>query len=145
MTTTIFANGNIRNYQIALTISHTLGLVLSFIVLKLGFVPYSIVLVSILVQIIILFVRLFFSAKVCPIGLRRFASTVIVPITIATLLSIIIPFIFARSFNLNIWLTLVVCGVDALWVALVVFIVGLNRAEKNFVLSVIRKVLHKQK
>ncbi len=144
MTTTIFANGRIKNYQIALTVSNSLGLVLSFVVLKLGFVPYSIVLVSIIVQIVILFIRLFYSSRVCPIGFKHFITTVLVPVACVTLLSGIVPSLIAHFFTFNIWFTLVICGIDVFWVASIVFIVGLNKSEKVFIKSFMEKLLHKQ-
>jgi len=141
MTTTIFAQGEIRNYQITLTITHTLGLVLSFLVLKFGFLPYSIAIVSNIVQVIILLVRLHFCSKVCPIGLRRFAKTVLLPVFIATILAALLPMIFARLWNLNIWLTLLVCGVDLVWVAIIVYLIGLDKVEKVFVNNIVKKLI----
>ena len=144
LTTTIFANGKIRDYQIALAFSNLLGLVLSFVVLKLGFVPYSIVIVSILIQLIILFVRLFFCSRISPIGLSRFFSSVILPILIASMLSLSLPSLMAYLWQFNIWLTLLVCGLDVIWVVLIVYLVGLNRGEKDFVKTMVMKVLQKQ-
>lgn len=143
MSTTIFANGNIRNYQISLMAANIIGLILSFIALKMGLAPYSTALVSVIVQLIILVLRFYYCHKVCPIGIMYFLKTVIVPLIIVSTLSLVIPLVLYR-FDFNIWETLGICFIDLTWIACIVYFLGLNKTEKLFVNDIVSKLITKQ-
>lgn len=131
LTTSVFAHGKIRNFQITTAVVQIIGLFLSFIVLKMGFVPYSIAIVSIIVQVIIFFVRLYFNSKICPIGLKRFFLSIVLPILITTVFSLVLPAVmYIICSNHSIWVALALCAIDALWVLFVVFYIGFSKEER---------------
>lgn len=145
LTTTVYAHGDIKKYNISIALTHTVGLIMSFVVLKIGLAPYSIAVVSVFVQIFILIIRLYYSSRICPIGLIHFFKDVIVPIAVVSLLSLILPIvIYIMSSGFNFWETVGICIVEVLWVAGITYVIGLNKNEKQFVLTTIRKTLHKE-
>lgn len=142
--TSVFAQGKIRNYQISLAIAQILGLILSFIVLKQGYVPYSIAIVSIMVQVIMFFVRLYYNNKVSHIGVKQFFTNIVLPVLIVTPLSLVLP-AFLTRFGSNIWLSLTMCAIDACWVMIIVFFVGFSKMERKIIKGIITNKLNRGK
>ncbi len=145
LTTTIYAHGKIRNYQLAIATIHLLVLITSFIVLRKGFAPYSIVIVGACYQVIILLVCMYHNFRLSGIGVWEFTRTVIIPAIFTTLLSVSLPLIIMwMNFDTNFWLSLLLCCIEAVWTAGMVFLVGLDKGERLFLKSVINKKMPKK-
>ena len=143
ITTSIFAHGQIRNYQIALCVVFFIGLLLSFLALKMGLPPYSVSGVSIIVQIMMLLVRLYYAKKMVKLRLREYFSNVLLPVGIVTVVSLTIPFVLHIVDKNNLWMTFLYCIADMLWGVVIVYLLGLNRTEKRFVSQTIENLKHK--
>lgn len=142
LTTTIYAHGKIRNYQLAIASIHLLVLITSFIVLRKGFAPYSIVIVGVCYQVVILAVCMYHNFKLSKIRVSDFFRTVMAPIFFVTVLSVVLPIsILWMDFDLNFWMSLLVCGVEMVWTFGILFLVGLNKGEKTFLNSIIKNRL----
>lgn len=140
LATTIYAEGRIRNFQIATTICHIFGFILSFLFLYFGLAPYSVAFAAIVSQVIVLIVRFHFCSKILPFDKPLFVRTVIIPIIVVFLLSMSWPLYFS-IYELNIGQTIFVCSVEALWVVVLVYVFGLNKEEKIIVNQTIENVL----
>lgn len=142
LTTTIFANGNIKNYQISLMIIHSTDLLISMIVLKMGFVPYSIAIVNVFIQVVFLIIRFVFASKVSNINFSSFFNQVILPVCSTTILAMILPILFLYNSN-NTYHTFVICIIDMIWVILIIYLAGLNKNEKLMINSKILQIIKK--
>lgn len=136
--TSILASGNIKYYQITLGVTFALGLALIYIILRLEMPPYSVSIVAILIQIVLLVVRLYFCKKYVDISIRRFMNDVILPISLCTILSIIISSTLNLLSNGSI-ASLVSLIIEVIAILGVVILVGISRNERDFMLSIVLK------
>lgn len=132
----IMATGNIKQYEIAHTVIFISGLLLSFVFLKLGFLPFFVAVSGILVQILILVARLFFCIKETNYSFQSFLTEVIKPVIIVTLPSFIIPFLLSLFINKQ---SLVLAGLDVLICITVIYLCGLTSMERGLIKEYIVK------
>jgi hypothetical protein len=133
--TSIAANGNIKGLQILIAVVFVIQLFASFFALRAGWPPY-IVSVFILVSHTIHYVfYIYFCKKLCKLELCEYFKQVLLPLIPICILAPILPFYLQRYSN-NIWLTLGLFVVDVLWVLLFVWLIGINKEEKQYLRAV---------
>ena len=140
--TGLLAEGNIRVYEISLVVLNVSNVVLSYFALKHGYAPGSVYVISILVEVGIIVARVWLSGKAYGLSVKRYCSDVLGN---ALLVSVV-----AGSFAW--WVQLSIVHIFARFVALVlmtlaftgltVYMLGLTRGERNFLLAIMRKRLH---
>lgn len=139
LTSTIYAHGKIRNYQLAIATIHLFVLITSFLVLRKGFAPYSVVVVGVCYQVVIMLVSMYHNFKLTNIKISSFSRMVILPTIFTTFISIILPSgILWMNFEQNFLISLLVCGVEAAWTAGIVYMVGLEKGEKEYLKSIVK-------
>lgn len=135
----VLATGRIKLFQIVTSIVYLCDLIILYALFKMGLPPATAMWVKVSIMIMVLFVRLYFAKKEIPvINLRSFAQKVIVPLSLMSLLSIIIALSLMSYFKvlfLRIALTIVIILVN---VASMWFFV-LTRSERVAVLKIINK------
>lgn len=89
ITSAIRAVGKIRSFQVTETMVVILAIPLSYAVFKMGYPPYSIFLVNILIGVFAIIVRFYFGKKVAGINIGHFFKNGILPVFLPLLLSII--------------------------------------------------------
>lgn len=144
LTTGLFAEGNIRVYQIVIAVLNLSNILLSYWCLKYGFTPEYVYVVSIAVEIGIMSCRIYFSAKSFSLSVKRYCTEVIGKALIVALVAgtftYLIRFSISNLFVNFILVTLCVM----LFSAVIIYMLGLTRGERTFVLSTVRnKILHK--
>ena len=139
--TSIFANGNIKGLQISIAIVFLIQLLASFFALKAGWPPY-IVSVFILISHSIHYIcYLYFCKRLCHLELEIYFKRVILPLIPICLLATIVPF-FLQRYSTGILWALGLIVLDALWIAVWVWFIGLDKIEKSFIKSTIMKLIH---
>jgi hypothetical protein len=86
--TAISAVGKIRMASIVETGLILLALLISFIAFKLGYPPYSIFVINIIISLFIFIAKLYFGKIVAGLGIRAFFKNALVPVFLPILLSI---------------------------------------------------------
>ena len=131
------ATGNIRNYQIVLGSLLLTIVPLSYIFLKLGYNPTSVLYVHLFVTLVTLFVRLYFAKKLNGIDIKKYFNNVIIKSFVAVFPAfIIICLLHYYLFeNLNAFARLGMTVLYMIILASTFLIWGLNASERNFVLS----------
>ena len=131
------ATGNIRYYQIVLGSLLLTIVPLSYIFLKLGYNPTSVLYVHLFVTLVTLFVRLYFAKKLNGIDIKKYFNNVIIKSFVAVFPAfIIICLLHYYLFeNLNAFARLGMTVVYMMILASTFLIWGLNASERNFVLS----------
>jgi Na+-driven multidrug efflux pump len=143
ITTAIRTVGKIRNYQIIETIILLLNIPIYYVVLSIGFPPYSIYLASIVVSLAGAFNRLYFGKKIAEINIKRFfkngISPVLVPIFLATIFALAVHLYFPESiFRLFITtFTCIVTGTTIFW------LFGLKKEETKILKQIINTMFLK--
>ena len=95
MSTGLLATGNIKWYQICVGGLNLLNLPASYVLLKLGFPPESVLVVAILVSQLALFMRLVFLRKLLGFSITDFLSSVYFKFIAVTILAAIFPLVLS--------------------------------------------------
>lgn len=138
----VFANGRIRNLQIASCILYILKLIFAFIVFYYGTVPYIVSISTMVSHLILLFIYMYYSKKCSNVDLSVFFHKVLVPISLVFVTSSIIPFILYHYCSyFNFIYTVLICFVEMVWVCLMILFFGLTKGERDFLLDFVNKKL----
>lgn len=130
----VYANGNIRDLQIGLSIVFVIQLVASFLLLKYGWPPYIVSINILISHTIHYIIYLFFCRRHCELDVKSYLLKVILPLLPIFVLSPILPYIMQR-FAIGLWRSLLVIVADTIWVIFLIWLLGLDRTEKGFVRS----------
>lgn len=134
--TSISANGNIKGLQISIAVVFVIQLFASFFALRAGWPPY-IVSVFILVSHTIHYVfYIYFCKKLCNLDLGDYFKQVLLPLIPICVVAPILPF-FLQRFSTGIWWALGLCVIDVLWVLLFVWLIGMNKEERLYILTMV--------
>lgn len=126
------AYGEIRKYQICVSLFLFLNFPLSYFFLSIGASPLSTMTVNIVIQFLLILVRLYFAKKMISLSIFDFVKKVLFPIIRVTLISIMFPLAcisFIENENL---MYLSIFIVSLFFTAITVWIVGLEASEKVF-------------
>jgi len=138
MVTGMQATGNIKVFQIVIAAIMLCDLPLAYLLLNLGFEPYIVVYVAIGTAFVGLVARLFLLDKEIHIGFSNFFIHIICK-NILLFVAMILPlFMLNKIFNETFISLIIITLISALWIALIVFVLGLEKGEKLMVISKIK-------
>lgn len=135
------ATGKIRNYQIVVGGLQLLNLPISYIVLKLGGVPETILYVAIILSLCCLCARLYMLRFSISLNVSTYVRSVIVNVSIVTVLSSIIPYILKFFLKESLISFLVITIVCFICTSFVILYVGCKKEERKFVYAKVKKVI----
>ena len=145
-TTNLFATvakayGNIRNYQIIISIILFMNFPLSYFLLRMGAVPEATILVAIGVQLATIVARIALTKKMIDFSVREFATKTILPVVFVAALGCIVPLIIvhcqSESFLRFVLNTLAMDSV----LIFIILTIGLQKSEKDMLLVYATKIL----
>ena len=139
--TSISASGDIKNYQISAAIIFLLGLVVVYIVSSLSPYPYYVSVVAIFIQVLLFISRFLFARKHLNISIIEFSNEVLRPIVIVTSAAVILPLLLKHYIAENSLLIITGIIADVLYIGLLIFLLGMSRAERQFVIELTKKLL----
>ena len=136
--TTAQATGDIKMYQILISIVTILNLPLSYLILKMGAAPVSVFVISFCTSFICIFVRLFCIKRlICSFPILKYVKNVLGNIFVVSFVSAIIP-LFLYIFLPNIfWTNMLICGISLISTFLSIFFFGLTLDERVKIKSVL--------
>jgi O-antigen/teichoic acid export membrane protein len=138
------AIGDIKKYQIVISSVLLLNLPLSYLFLKVGLPPYSILWVGIVLCVAALIVRLVFLKKLIAFPLVLFSKEVLLRIVLVTVVSLPLPIlvhIFTTGYE-GMVLNIIVCFIS---VGSAVFVLGLKSEERTMVKGKAMELINKGK
>lgn len=141
--TYIKATGNVKWYMIIQGGFYLLALPVIYIFLKLGYSPVSSIVILVIFTFWGTFLRLFVVRRVAKgFSIRFFVEKVLLPATIVGGLSAGLCFGFSILFPTTTVLGLVINTiVMVLMTAAVVWLIGINKGEKAYIINLVKKVL----
>ena len=141
--TSIQATGKIKGYQIVTGSIILLNLPVSYIFLKFGMPPQSVMYVSIVITTLAHISRIYFMNNLLKMKVMNYVKQVILPIIAVTALAFVLPVIYSYCFNPSFWRIVGVCGVTLVASTIIILYIGLTKSERNglkeFVLKKIRR------
>ena len=145
--TTMQATGNIKWYQIITSICLLLNIPITYICFKIGYAPYFVMIVQIIITIITLIIRVIFSHMMASLNWKLYIEYTIKPIIAVTIATT--PIIVLIVLSTASWIRLaasITIGTVAILTA--VWLTGLNVKEriyiKNYLKNLFYKIKHKR-
>lgn len=139
MITALMATGNIKWYQIVVGGILLLNIPISYILLHNGLSITTPLIVSVLLILLADVIRVIFCKYQIGLSLKLYTQLVIVPITIVTLLSLLLPL------GLNMYMQegwrrlLFTCFISVIMATGVIYTLGLTVSERKFIMSLLRQ------
>lgn len=127
----VWATGHIRNYQIIVSVILMLNFPLSYLVLRMGASPLATVWVAIIIQVVLIFVRLYLACRKVNIKINDYLKNVFWVDLRVTLLAVIIPVSLNMCLTTSLWNVVLVCLVSCISVLGAVYSIGLSKKEKK--------------
>ena len=136
------ASGNIRNYQLAISVIFVFNFILTYIAFKIGMPAYSAFIISIILAIVGLFVRIFILKRDNCFPAKQYFVEVILPLIPISMFSIIIPITLKYYITISFMSFLLNCLIGLLGTVLVIWFLGLDKQERNFIVNKLKRGIH---
>lgn len=135
------ATGKVKKYQIVAGGVLLCNFPITYIVLKLGFNPYSAFIVAIIISVIGVLARLMILRQLLHLNIWVFIRNVYIKGAIVAALTIILPFICYYNMPSSFFRFLAVVIVSIIMLIAMIWIVGLSIEERSFVKSRVKPIM----
>jgi hypothetical protein len=140
--TAITATGQIRNYQIAISLSFTLDLIIAYLLLKAQVHPAVVFGSRILTRgLINMVIGLYYTRSLITFDIKRYTLQALVPIMFVLLITIPVNYGLRYYFD-ALPLLLVSTAVDCILIIVLGYLIVLNSSERTAVKNTIKQKLH---
>lgn len=143
--TAMLATGKIRNYQIIVGGLQMMNLPLSYILLRNGCIPETVLIVAICISQCCLAARLYMLRGMIGLSVREYMCKVYFNVLAVTILSAIIPIISSYYLSETFINFFVICVISVICTFIVIYFVGCNRKERQLISSKITVIKNKFK
>lgn len=138
--TAMLATGKIKNYQIIVGGLQILNLPISYILLRLGFIPETVLIVAICISQCCLAARLYLLRGLIGLSSRKYLRHVYLNVIIVTCIASLIPVLTSNMLDETFLSFIVITIVSLLCTALTEFFIGCNQLERKFVVEKIKQI-----
>jgi FlaA1/EpsC-like NDP-sugar epimerase len=136
--TVAMATGRIKGYEIVIGIIGLLNIIISYLLLKIGFGFYSVFVLNIIVEIVLLTARLLIIKQLVYYSSKYFIMEVLIPILITTLAASLFSF-FLIKFIPDYPYQNVIYFLSVIFITLLsIAIFGLNKSDYNQIKKIFR-------
>jgi len=135
------ATGKIKMYQAVIGTLLLLILPISYVFLKLGYKPEVTLYITIGIEVLALIFRFYFLKRLMGFPVLSFVKEVILKNLLIVLLSLTVTLFIRNIMDENIFRLIIVFFVSLIWNAYVIYLIGLSRSEKEFILKKIHIIL----
>ena len=143
--TAMLATGNIRNYQIVVGGLQMMNLPISYVLLRYGCIPETVLVVAICISQCCLGARLYMLREMIGLSAREYMCKVYINVLIVTILSAIIPCISSYYLNETFINFIMICVISIICTFTVIYTIGCNSKERQFILSKVTEIKDKFK
>ena len=142
--TAMLATGKIRNYQLVVGGFQMMNLPISYVFLRLGAIPETVLIVAIAISQLCLAARLYMLRGMIGLKARDFIKKVYLNVIIVTVLSSILPFVLSYILDENFISFVLLCIVTLVSTLLIEFYVGCTLKERQFVITKVKTLIKKK-
>lgn len=140
MVTLMLATGNIRNYQLIVGGCQMLNFPLAYALLRLGYIPESTVILAIVIAIGCLVLRLIMLKRMINFPVKCFIREVLFKILIVAIFASVVPYAIVIFMEENFFRLLISFISSIIFTAIIIYILGCKREERDFIKSKIRTI-----
>lgn len=141
--TATLATGKIRNYQLTVGGIQLLNLPLSYLFLKIGYIPETVLIIAIIISQICLATRLYKLNKLITIRVKEYLKKVYLNVITVSIISALVPFTiksYIPETFLNVVLLCILCVICTLTT---IFYIGCNNKERSLLTLKLQQVYSK--
>lgn len=133
--TAMLATGKIRNYQIIVGGLQMMNLPISYLFLRLGFFPESVIIVAICISQCCLVARLILLRGMIGISIRNYLQKVYLNIITVSIAAFILPFISTQYMEKSFISFIVISLIAVICTIISIYFIGCNHQERLFILQ----------
>lgn len=137
------ATGKLRNYQLAVGGMLLMNFPLSYLCLKKGFPPESVLVIAMGVAVCCLFLRLLFLRKMVGLSIRRYLFDVCGNILIVTIASCLFPALIILQLSDGVLRFFLICITSVVSTAMSIYWIGCTSNERSFIRDKAFKIIRK--
>lgn len=138
--TAMMATGKIKRYQVLVTIYGCLVFPLSWIAYKMGMPAYTTYIIFAFIYFTLNAIRLMELKRVMNFPIMTFVNSVLWRILLVALVAFTLPYAVHSFIDNNIVRLITVCVVGVAWTAVVSFLLGLDKHERQFFMQKAREI-----
>lgn len=139
----MLATGKIRNYQLIVGGFQMMNLPISYILLKYGAIPETVLIVAIVISQLCLASRLYMLRGMIKLPIKAFLKRVYFNVIAVSIIASIPPLFLSLKMGESLINFVVLSIVSVIITLLVVFYVGCNRAEREFTITKLKQIISK--
>lgn len=139
----IQATGNIKNYQIMMSLLIIANIPFIYICLKTGMPVWTVWGVRIIIDIITFIVRCIYLKEKIHLPLKKYTEDVLWPVFLSTILILPLPIIFEQTVDNKYVNFIGSMTVSLICTALITFYIGLKRSEREKIVAILKKRINK--
>ena len=143
--TSMHASGKVRDYQIVVGGLSLLTLPFAYVLLKMGYSPTSALVASLIISIACLIARVALLSKSIDFPAISFLLNVALKMFILTIASYIIPLALYNITAVNWWTFILVCLVSFVSGVIFSYCLGIEKHERDVIVSKVKEKLHRAK
>lgn len=143
LVTAMLATGKIRNYQIVVGGLQMMNLPISYILLRYGCIPETVLIVAICISQCCLASRLYMLRGMIGLSIRKYMSKVYLNVLAVTFLSAIIPCISSYYLSETFINFILICTISVVCTFTVIYFIGCSRKERQFINEKVNKIINK--
>lgn len=139
----VYAQNNIKKYQIVISIIYSMNLFCSWFILFFGILPYNVITVRIVIFIVLLMVRLYYVGVLFPsFDKWQWFRKVVINGLIIILLSIIPTYFVYKYIEVQLFVNIIITTVVSLLFTIpLIYFIGLNNNERKIIISIVNRRL----
>ena len=136
--TAICATGNIRNYQLVVGLITIANVPVCYALLYIGLDPVWVYVASLIMYVITFVIRILFIRSNVHIPVRILCLTILLRLVPISLLSFMAGYVLSKGINTSTWGGLIVFVAVTCTISLIlIYVIGLHKSERQFVLNFI--------
>ena len=141
--TAMLATGNIRNYQLIVGGLQMMNLPVSYICLKMGAIPETVIIIAIFISQCCLAARLLLLKKMIGLDIKKYLRKVYFNVIIVSLVACVVPCLLYHQLGFG-FVHFMINGVTCLLsTAFSIYFIGCNTSERKFIINKILSFKHK--
>ena len=138
----INASGNIKLYEIWLSVILILNIPFAILVLRLGWPPYWVLIVRVILNLITAMIRCIHVKIQLRFPIRNYLKNVVSRALLVSLSAILVWYVIPHEWaRQSFWAFLLFCLISVVFISIIVFAIGIGKSERAVVLAYIQRFL----
>lgn len=133
--TAMLATGDIKKYQICAGGLNLMNLPVSYLALRMGYAPESVLIIAIFFSLVVQAVRLYLLKGMISLNIKSYLKNVYLNIIIVSILALLVPLILSTYLEESIFHFVLSVFITMLWTIIIIFGIGLRKEERSYALN----------